>query len=222
MGSSGNQRRTVVDIYSDPMLNVHDAATYLGLPESTLNRWKQDQLVHSITPQKRTWPTLPFVAVIESYVLRELRQAGFTRTQITEAAAGVRREFNDEYGLARPGVGHDEGVEIFIEIGGRLFRAKDRQQAIRDTVTGFRESIQWDGQDPQRLRLARFGNVYLDPRFGWGQPTVGPNHAPITAVAGLWYADEPLEVIADEYDLDPAEVDRLMRAWSRANDPLAA
>ena len=211
-----------MDIYRDPMLNVQETAAYLNMPTSTLAGWKQNALVHSVRPTKRTWPTLPFVAVVEAYVLRELRQAGFSQRQISEAAAGIRQEFGDEYGLARPGIGHDEGVEIFIAVGGELYRAKDRQQAIRATVNGFRECIQWSGEDPQRLRLAQFGNVYLDPRFGWGQPTVGPTHAPLGAIAGLWYAGESLEDIADDYDMAPSEIDTLMRSWGRTNDRLAA
>jgi len=211
-----------VDIYKDPMLNVRDAATYLNMPASTLTGWKQNSLVHSVRPTRRTWPTLPFVAVIEAFVLRELRQAGFSRSQIIDAATGIREGFGDEYGLARPGISHDEGVEIFIEVGGELYRAKDRQQAIRDTVKGFRECIQWSGKDPQRLRLPQLGQVYLDPRFGWGQPTVGPAHAPLSSIAGLWYAGESLQDIADDYDMTPDEVDDLMRKWSHKNDRLAA
>jgi len=211
-----------MNIYEDPMLNVKDAATYLAMPVSTLADWRQNSLIHSVSPTRRSWPTLPFVAVVEAFVLRELRGAGFTRRQISEAAAGIRKGFGDEYGLARPGVGHDAGVEIFIDVGGELFRAKDRQQAIRETVRGFTECIQWQGQDPMRLRLAQLGEVYPDPRFGWGQPTVGPAHAPLSAIAGLWYAGESLEDIADDYDMSPAEVDALMRTWSRTNDRLAA
>ena len=211
-----------MDIYKDPMLNVKDTATYLDIPVSTLTGWKENALVHSVRPTRRTWPSLPFVAIVEAFVLRELRQTGFTRRQIAEAAAGIRQGFGDEYGLARPGIGHDEGVEIFIEVSGELYRAKDRQQAIRDTVDGFRECIQWCGDDPQRLRLAQLGNVYLDPRFGWGQPTVGPTHASLSSLAGLWYAGESIQDIADDYEMSPVEVDALMRTWSRTNDRFAA
>ena len=211
-----------VDIYTDAMVNVSDAATYLDIPPTTLDTWKQSSLIHSVSPARRGWPTLPFVGVVEGFVLRQLRAVGFKRAQIAEAAAGIRREFGDEYGLARPGIGHDQGVEIFIEIGGELYRAKDRQQAIRETVANFRRCIDWVGDDPLRLRLARLGNVYLDPRFGWGRPTAGPSHAPINSILGLWYAGEPLRAIAAEYDMTTEAVDQLVRSWSRGNDPIAA
>jgi hypothetical protein len=30
-------------------------------------------LVHSVAPERRGWPSVPFVAVVEAYVLRALR-----------------------------------------------------------------------------------------------------------------------------------------------------
>ena len=211
-----------MNIYTDPMLNVVSAATYLDIPPSTLADWKRSSVIHSVRDPRRGWPTLPFVGVVEAFVLRQLRGLGFTRRQIQDAADGARRWFGDDFGLARPGIGHDAGVEIFIEAGGNLFRAKDHQQAIRQTVSDFHHCIEWSGEDPKRLRLARFGNVYLDPRFGWGRPTVTPSNAPINAIVGLWYAGESLEVIAHEYDMTVHEVDALVRSWSQANDRAAA
>lgn len=211
-----------MDIYTDPMLNVRDAASYLDMPQSTLLAWKHDDIIHSVDDNRRGWPTLPFVGVVEAFVLRQLRGLGFSRRQIAEAAEGIRREFGDPYGLARPGVGHDRGIEIFIEIDQQLYRARDRQQAIRDTVKDFHRCIEWSGNDPQRLRLAQLGNVYLDPRFGWGRPTAGPSHAPVPSIMGLWYAGETVETIAGEYDMPPNDVDELVRSWSRINDPIAA
>lgn len=211
-----------MNIYKDAMLNVNDAALYLALPKSTLADWRRDEIIHGVPAAHRGWPNLPFVGVVEAFVLRRLRAVGFQRRQITEAAEGIRREFGDEYGLARPGVGHDEGVEIFIRIGGDLYRAKDRQQAIRETVKDFRECIHWNGDEPERLRLPELGNVFLDPRFGWGQPTLASSKVPVQSVVGLWYAGESLETIAAEFDMDPAEVDGLVRSWSRIHDNLAA
>jgi len=207
-----------MDIYEDPMLNVRDAARYLSIPAETLRRWRMDQTVHSVPSKRRGWPTLPFAGVVEAFVLRQLREAGFTHRQIMEAADGARREFGDDYALARPGIGYERGLEIFLKIGGEYYRAKDRQQAIRETVQSFHECIDWVGQDPQRLKLARLGNVYLDPRFGWGRPVVEPANVPVQSIMGLWYAGEPLGAIADDYGLPVAAIDELTRAWSQAND----
>ena len=207
-----------MDIYHDPMLNVLDTSRYLAIPAETLRNWCANGAIHSVAAERRGWPTLPFAAVVESFVLRQLRDVGFTRRQITEAADGVRREFNDAYGLARPGVGYAEGLEIFLRIGGEYYRARDRQQAVKQTVQSFHECIEWIGQEPARLKLARFGNVYLDPRFGWGRPVAEPSQVPVQAIMDLWYAGEPISAIASEYEMQATAVDELIRAWSQAND----
>lgn len=211
----------LVDIYRDPMLNIADTATYLAIPESTVGFWRRNGVVHSVKSEQRGWPVFPFAAVVETFVLRGLRKVGFTQRQIREAAEGIRREFNDPYGLIRPNIGHD-GVEIFMEIGGAYVRAKDRQHAIRETILEFTYCIEWDGQDPQRLRLPNFQNVILDPRFGWGRPVVASNKVPVEAIRGLWLGGESFETIGEEFGMSPNDVIAVLRDWDRAREQAAA
>src|SRR4051794_174631 len=102
-----------MDIYQDAMLTQTETARYLAIPESTVGVWRRDATVHSVPAEHRGWPTMPFAGVIEAFVLRALRDAGFSLAKVREAAEGIRREFDDPYGLVRPEVGHD-GIDIFI------------------------------------------------------------------------------------------------------------
>ena len=107
----------IADIQACEMLSaLRRNCAYFGIPLRPLalpgKEWKRSGIVHSLPTDRPGWPTLPFTAVIESFVLRQLREIGFTRHQIREAAEGIRQEFGDEYGLARPGIGHDAGTEI--------------------------------------------------------------------------------------------------------------
>lgn len=207
-----------MDVYDEPILNVADAATYLAMPASTLGLWKRNRLIHSLPAEHGGWPSLPFAAIVEAFVLRSLRQVGFTQRKIAEAAEGIRRAFKDDYGLARPSVGHD-GVEIFLQVGKDLLRARDQQQVIRDTVHNFTRCIEWNGQDPERLKLIQFdGNVILDPRFGWGRPVVADNKVPLEAILGLWRGRESMEAIAKEFNMDRAQVERIIQAYDAARD----
>lgn len=207
-----------MDIYRDPILNVRDAAAYLAIPESTLGAWGKERTIHVVAAERRGWPTLPFAAVVEAFVLRELRtEAGFSMAKVKEAAAGIRRAFDDPYGLIRPRIVYD-AAEIFIDIAGDMYRAKDHNQVIRETVSNFKEFLTWSDEEPARLRLKQFGgSVIIDPRFGWGTPVVEANKVPIQSLLGLWYADEPIAVIADEFDMEAPEVERLIRAYDRGH-----
>jgi uncharacterized protein (DUF433 family) len=206
------------NIYEDPMVNIADAATYLAMPASTLSLWTRQESIHSVASQRHGWPSLPFVAVVEAFVLRQLREAKFPAAKIREAAVGAQKHFHDPYALARPGIGHD-GVEIFIQAGGDLLRAKDRQQAIRETVQNFHECIVWSGQDPMRLRLRNLGSdVILDPRFGWGTPVLEGNKVPLDGIMGLWHAGEPMVNIAAEYEMTRDDVERVIQGFDRARE----
>ena len=63
----------VIDYYSKPILTARETSRYLGMPESTLDVWLLDRgkspLVHAVQPERRGWPRVPFVGVIEAYVL---------------------------------------------------------------------------------------------------------------------------------------------------------
>lgn len=170
----------MVDMYQDPLLTPKETARHLRIPESTMYYWLSEQaagapLVHRVTPAKRGWPSVPFVAVIEAYVLRTLRaDLGLKKSTIRDAAAAIRREFNTPYGLASKRIVTD-GIDIFIEHAGReLARAADGQTPIREMIEGDLRYISWDSEHdtPTRLRLRQYSDVapvIIDPRFAWGR-----------------------------------------------------
>jgi len=95
-------------------------------------------------------------------------------------------------------------------MGGELFRAKDRQRVIRETVKEFTRCIDWDGSDAQRLK--HFGNnVVLGPRSSvlgsGGVDQSSPQQGSVGAIVGLWRAGEPLSSIAHEYAMRPRDVE---------------
>lgn len=211
----------MVDKFADPLMTPKDAAQHLQIPNSTMYYWLRenaagDPLVHRVQPVKQGWPSVPFVAVVEAHVLRTLRDLKFTKRKVRAAAAEIRREFNTPYGLAAQRLATD-GVDIFLHYAdGELARIGDKQLPIREVIENDLRYITWDDEDgfPSRLRLKQYPDVapvIIDPRFGWGTPVVATSKAPVDAVVGLWRAGEPVDVIADAYDLTRDQVDTICR-----------
>jgi uncharacterized protein (DUF433 family) len=211
------------DRFTLPLLTPQETAEQLQIPERTIRRWLHENaaghpLVHSITPDRRGWPSVPFVAVVEAYVLRTLRSLHLPVDRIREAAADIRDQFGTEYGLATRRIATD-GIDIFVHYLDRdeVARAGDRQMPIRTVIDDYLKYIVWDDDDefPRRLTLRRYdpavAEVVIDPRFAWGAPIVEPAKVTVETVLGMWRAGESTAVVADEYGLSIAQVEALVR-----------
>lgn len=207
------------DYYTTPILTARETARYLGMPESTLDVWLLDRgkspLVHAVTPKKRGWPRVPFVGVIEAYVLRALRDLKLPMEDIRKAAEVVRDEFNDQYALARRRIVTD-GVDVFVRVADESYvHARHGQIAIADVLKAHLKQIDWaaDG-NAKRLHLRNFpdaADVIIDPRFAWGSPVLAESKVRIEDLVGLWRNGERLTTIADEYDLTTDVVEDVLR-----------
>src|SRR5262245_5918010 len=156
----------VVDKFTDPVLTPKEVARHLGIPESTVYYWLREEangvpLVHRVEPERRGWPSVPFIAVVEAYVLRALRDLGLTKAKIRDAAAEVRRAFNTPYALATQKIATD-GVDIFVHYADDdLARAADGQRPFRVMIDDYLDYIEWDAKDKYAgsLRLRQYPDV---------------------------------------------------------------
>ncbi len=84
-----------IDLYRTPLLTARETERYLKMPESTLNMWLSvgwdEPLVHAVRPERRGWPRVPFIGIVEAHVLRALRAGGMPMDEIRKAAAIVRK-----------------------------------------------------------------------------------------------------------------------------------
>jgi uncharacterized protein (DUF433 family) len=209
----------MTDYYSRPILTARETARYLGMPESTLDSWllktAKSALVHSVQPEVRGWPRVPFVGVIEAYVLRALRDMKLPMDDIRKAAELVREEFDDPYALAHRRILTD-GVALFVKMADESYvRALDRQVAITRVLEEHLKQIDWaDDGTAKRLHLRNFpaaANVIIDPRFGWGAPVLGKSKVKVEDLVSLWRNGERFASIAEEYDLSVDVVEDVLR-----------
>lgn len=206
-----------MDIYNTPLLTARDAARHLRMPESTLDAWLQSSgdgsLVHSVPPERRGWPRVAFAGVIEAHVLRSLRDLGIGMDEIRRIATIVRDEFKDPYVLASKRIATD-GASLFAQLADESLVNQHRQAPLREVIDAHLRFIHWDDEGkPDRLRLAQYpsAEVVIDPRFAWGRPVLAESNVPVSAVVDLWHAGEPMDVVADEFDLSRDVVEDICR-----------
>ena len=205
--------------YTQPILTARETARYLGMPESTLDVWLLDRgqqpLVHAVRPEKRGWPRVPFVGVVEAYVLRAFRDLKVPMDDIRRAAELVREEFDDPFALAHRRIATD-GVALFVRMADESFvHARDRQLALPEVLREHLRYIEWDSDgNAQRLHLRNFpqaADVIIDPRFGWGSPVLADTKVKIEDLVTLWRMGEKFTTIADEYGLTVDVVEDVLR-----------
>ena len=210
-----------MDIRSTPLLTAREAARHLNMPESTLDRWLVETagpgpLVHAVIPERRGWPRMPFLAIVEAYVLRSLRQLKLSMDEIRESAEFVRHEFGDEFALANERIATD-GITLFVKLADNsVIHPRTGQLGIRQVLDDYLRYIAWgDDGAPKFLRLRQYpatAEVIIDPRFGWGAPVLAKSKVPVDSMLELWRNGEPIRVVASEFNLPQDVVEDVLRA----------
>lgn len=208
-----------MDIYTTPLVTARDAAAHLRMPESTLDLWlrgtgQDEPLVHSVVPERRGWPRVPFAGLIEAHVLRSLRDLDIRMDEIRRIATIVRLEFNDPFALASQRIATD-GASLFAQLADESLVNQHNQAPIREVIDQHLRFIHWDDKGrPAQLRLEQYpasAQVIIDPRFGWGRPVMAATKVPVAAVVDLWHAGESMDVVAAEFDLSRDVVEAICR-----------
>jgi hypothetical protein len=86
--------------FSTGLLDVSDAARFLGIPRPTLRRAfgyaHGDPLLHVVDPGGRREAQVTFIAMAEAYVLEALRAAGVRVARIRPALNRLAEQFGRE------------------------------------------------------------------------------------------------------------------------------
>jgi uncharacterized protein (DUF433 family) len=213
--------------FRTPIFTVAETSTHLDIPATTVARWMDPRarggaLVHRVPSSSPLGPSVPFIAVVEAFVLRVFRKQGMPMAEIRVAVRRVRTEFGEEYALASRRIATD-GITIFIDVGadGGLrdwVRARDSQGTLREIVEGYLRHIEWDPDGfARQLHLPKYvgADVIVDPRFGLGQPVLKQQKVRVVDLVEAWWGGDSLEVVAREYRVPVAEVEATVRAATR-------
>lgn len=205
---------TQTDIrFRSAICTAKQAAKLSAMPATTVRSWTiatetRPAMVHTVPNERRGWPTVPLVGLVETWSMRALRTAGVPMTKLVKVAEDLRHEYSDPYVLARP-ILFSDGIDLYRRDHGHLFRIEDGQQPIEKVIEKYLQKIELDSDEhPKAFRIPLPGGVELtlDPRFNGGRPSLPRNRVPAFAVLGALDAGEKSTTVAADYDLDMAEV----------------
>ena len=191
------------------LLNISDAARYLGIPAQTFRRWavgydRGGPLLH-LLPAEERHARVTFIALSEAWVLEALRKAGVRPQKIRPALRQLQKEFGREYVLVAPELATD-GIDVLWDFsrssaGEGLIEGRTGQRVMRAVVEDYLQYITRaeDGY-PSMLELRTFlpSKVVVDPKRAFGQPFYEGARTRVGDVAAMLKAEEEPEVIADE------------------------
>lgn len=206
--------------YDVPLYTLSDVGRFLDLAPSTLAYWVHDKRILRHVPRRgRGEPYLPFAAVAEAQFTMSLRRAGLQLRSVVEGVVQLRQELGHNWLTAE--LSHD-GVDVlrrYAESGDATWaRVRDGQGGIPSVINLGLRPIRFDPAGlPQRVRLEQFkgASVIIDPRFGFGQPIVEDQGVRIEDIAGLFFAGEAVEVVADEFGVEPRVVEAIIRNYGK-------
>ena len=203
--------------FSVGILDMADAARFLGIPRATFHRWARgyshgDPLLH-VLPGAPRKAQVPFVAVVEAHVLEALRTAGVRPARIRPALKRLQAEFSREYALLSPNLATD-GIDVLWDFsrtneGYGLMAGHTGQLVMREIVEDYLRYVIWaDDGYPQALELRHCqpSKVVLDPYRAFGQPFFEGSRARVWDVANMLKAGEDPQVVADEHGVSIDDV----------------
>ena len=108
-----------------------------------------------------------------------------------------------------------DGVNLFAEVAEDFYVDQHNQVPFNEVIARHLQYIRWNRKgQPMQLRLSQYpdsAKVIIDPRFGWGRPVMAESKTPVSAVVDLWHAGEPMDVVAEEFDLSRDVVEDICR-----------
>lgn len=212
--------------FTKPLYTVSEAASYLGVPRSTLATWihgyvrsapgkravRGEPLLTSIEGHGLT---VPFIGLAEGMVLAAFRDTGLPLQRIRPALQRLAEEHALDHPLASRHL-YTDGAEILFDYarthGDKQLRlltvVRTGQRVFHDVIERYLSRIQYAGKWATRLALPTTEDPILlaDPQRAFGQPVFVRGGARLADVKSRVGAGEPAQAVAHDYGVPLEDV----------------
>ena len=145
-----------------------------------------------------------FLDVVSLYVISQLRQRKVPIEEIRTGGEYLSGKLNTPYPFAHQRLATVGGA-FFTELEDWYDVGKWGQGAFQTMIRHVLQPIEFGTDELARVWRPAAG-VWINPRVQTGTPCIDGTRIPTRVLADLAAAGEPLEEIADDFDLNPAQV----------------
>jgi len=219
-----------VDLNEVPRYSISEAARYLRMPESTLANWAAGRTYPSAGGEK-FWPALiarpeegdsrlSFSNLIEAYVLTALRKQYRVKVPVIRTAMDYAEQKLGEKRILLSKELRVTRGNIFLQYLDSLVNVgRGGQEAMPEILEAYLERISWNeaGAPFQVFPFTRPGLhnapklIAINPSLAFGRPIVERRAISTSAIAERFQAGESIQSLAEDYDLEAAEVEDAIR-----------
>jgi uncharacterized protein (DUF433 family) len=193
-----------------------DASRLLGLPLARLRAWVLGRGVAEALGYRGTGKdrTFDFYTLIELFTIAQLRTHGLSWPTLRKARAELMERFQTPHPFALEGLlvdGHrllkELGDETLLELG------SGGQTAFEKVIAPFCRRLDFDRTTKLASRFYPEGpqaGVVIDPQHAFGRPVISGTNITTEALACLIRGGEKIEDVAQDFRLEPEQVEN---AW---------
>jgi uncharacterized protein (DUF433 family) len=212
-----------------PLYKQGEAATMLGMPQSTFNHWASGYTTTAgnrkpsfITVDRpgRGY-TVPFIGLAEAWIVRAFTKAGVPTARIRPALEQLRTQIGIEHALASDRLKTD-GAEILWDLrqsdkafdDNRLVVVRNGQATFGEIVREHLRHVDYRDGFIGQLRIPRAdgADFTVDPEINFGQPTLTEYGVRVDDILARIAAGETMDDVAADYNLPSATVENLALA----------
>ncbi len=143
--------------------------------------------------------------------------------KVRQAVSCMTTKFDEEHPLARIDL-HTDGLDLFVKILEDTINVSDRQQTLllRGSLETHLKRIERDETKLAKClypftRTSGDANsdapksIVIDPRISFGKPVIAGTGIPTAVLAGRYKAGDSIEVLAEDYQCEPAKIQEAVR-----------